>query len=188
MNKTRTSLRDIVERIEPFDGREAADIADVLAWIDSGAEVYRRERPDVLAKHLVSYVVVVDQVRASVLLLHHVKADLWVPAGGHVEVGEDPHEAAERELVEELGPRAGLVATVASLPLFVTVTKTRGLGSHTDVSLWYVVAGDERMWIDPDPREFRAQRWQRYDSVLATDIDELDPEMHRFIGKLQGRV
>jgi 8-oxo-dGTP pyrophosphatase MutT (NUDIX family) len=188
MNKTRTNLRAIVERVESFDEREAADIADVLAWLESGAEVYRRAKPDVPPKHLVSYVAVVDQARLSVLLLDHVKANLWVPAGGHVALDEDPHETAERELVEELGPRAGLVASVARLPLFVTVTRTRGVGSHLDVSLWYVVAGDERMWIEPDPREFRGHRWQSYQAVLEIDSDELDPEMHRFIRKLQGRV
>jgi 8-oxo-dGTP pyrophosphatase MutT (NUDIX family) len=188
MNKSRTSLRDIIERVEPFDEREAADIANVLAWLKSGAEVYRRAKPDVPPKHLVSYVVVVDQARRSVLLLDHVKADLWVPPGGHVEPNEDPYDAAVRELAEELGPRAALVASVARLPLFVTMTRTRGVGSHLDVSLWYVVAGDERMWLEPDPREFRGHRWAGYEDVLAMDTGELDAGMHRFIRKLQRRV
>jgi 8-oxo-dGTP pyrophosphatase MutT (NUDIX family) len=188
MNKTRTSLREIVARIEPVDERERVDRARVLAWIDGEAELYRRQKPDVPAQHLVSYVAVVDRARELVLLLDHVKADLWVPAGGHVEPNEDPHDTAKRELAEELGSRAAMVATVASLPLFITVTQTRGAGQHTDVSLWYVVAGDKQMWLEPDQREFRGHCWLSYDEVLQRDLDQLDPEMHRFMHKLRGRM
>ena len=178
----------MVARIEPYDGREREDRRDVLAWLGSETDVYRRARPDVPEKHLVAYFVLVDHARGSVLLVHHARAGLWLPTGGHVEPDEDPHETVRRELAEELGPRAQMVASVASVPLFVTVTSTRGSGEHTDVSLWYVVAGDERMWIDPDPREFMGHRWQSFDDVLATDIEELDPEMHRFVRKLKDRL
>lgn len=188
MNKTRTKLTEIVQRIEPYDDRERLDQARVLAWIESGAELYRLRRPDVPVQHLVSYAVVTDRRRGSLLLLDHRKANLWVPAGGHVEQDEDPRDAAVRELAEELGTRAALVATVAALPLFLSVTQTRGTGRHTDVSLWYVVAGDEQMWLDADQREFRGYRWQSFAEILATEVTELDPEMHRFVHKLQGRV
>lgn len=188
MNKTRTSLSEIVEHISPWDAQEQADKVAVLAWIESGAQLYRLQPPDVPMQHLASYVVVIDHARQLVLLLDHIKANLWVPAGGHVEVGEDPREAAERELAEELGSRAAMVTTIASLPLFVTRTSTRGLGSHMDISLWYVVAGDQRMWLDPDRREFRGHRWLTFDEVLETDTGTLDPAMHRFIHKLRGRM
>lgn len=181
-------MREIVDRIRPFDEQEQAARDDVLAWVESGADLYRRQKPDVPAKHLVAYFVLVDGVRRSMLLVHHKKAGLWVPTGGHVEPEEDPRAAAVRELEEELGSRAALVASVAALPLFVTLNVTRGAGTHTDVCLWYVVAGDEHMWLEPDPREFTSHRWLTFDEVLATDIDELEPALHRFVHKLQGRV
>lgn len=188
MNKSRTNITHLLSQLQPFDETERRDIATTLTWVASGLDLYRLDQPDVPAKHLVSYVVVIDQVRKSVLLLEHIKAGLWLPSGGHVELNEDPYDTATRELGEELGSRAALVATVARLPLFVTVTKTPGVHNHTDVSLWYVVAGDVRMWIDPDPREFRSSRWWRYDEILGTNLDEFDPGMHRFLHKLQGRV
>jgi len=192
MNKSRTAIqekiRDVVERIVPFDPHEQADVVDVLDWIDDGSELFRRQRPDVPHKHLVSYLAVVDNGRRSILMMDHVKAGLWVPPGGHVEPGEDPHDAAGRELVEELGIKAAQVSTVASLPLFVTVTQTRGAGKHTDVSLWYVVAADERMWLDVDWREFYGHRWMKFDEVLEMDPDATDPEMHRFVRKLKARL
>jgi 8-oxo-dGTP pyrophosphatase MutT (NUDIX family) len=188
MNKTRTIIRNIVERIEPFDEGERDVVERVLGWIDEGRELYRTASPDVPPEHLVSYFVLVDHPRRSVLLVDHIKAGLWLPTGGHVEPGEDPRGTVLREIAEELGSRAATVASVAMMPLFITAGKTRGQGAHTDISLWYVVAADENMWLDPDPREFRGHRWQTLDSVLDTDIDELDPHMHRFVRKLQSRM
>lgn len=188
MNKSRTMLRDIIERIDPYDEQERAVIARVTQWIDEGRPLFRTQRPDVPPEHLVSYFVLVDHTRRSLLLVNHAKAGLWLPTGGHVEPGEDPRGTVLREMAEELGPKAAMVASVAMMPLFITATPTRGEGRHVDISLWYVVAGDERMWLDPDPREFTAHRWQSFDSVLATDDAELDPELHRFVGKLKSRL
>ncbi|MDB5178846.1 MAG: mismatch repair protein MutT [Patescibacteria group bacterium] len=174
--------------MEPFDAREREDRTDVLDWIDDGADLFRRQKPDIPPKHLVSYVVVVDGARRSMLLMEHIAAGLWLPTGGHVEPDEDPYRTAVRELGEELGAKALQVASVADLPLFVTVTQTQGAGIHTDVSLWYVVAGDEKMWLDVDPREFRGYRWMSFDEVLAMDSGMLDPQTHRFVRKLQSKL
>jgi 8-oxo-dGTP pyrophosphatase MutT (NUDIX family) len=185
MNKSRTIIRSLVSGLDPYDDIERDVARRVLEWIDSGAELFRREAEDRPDRHLVAYFPVIDRVRRSVLLLDHVKAGLLLPNGGHVEPDEDPHRAVLRELHEELGPRAVSVSSVASMPLFLTQHKTKGPTAHTDVSLWYVVFGDERMWIDPDLHEFTGHRWVRFEDVLSADSATLDPAMHRFIRKLQ---
>jgi len=39
----------------------------------------------------------------KVLLIHHKKLNIWLCPGGHMEEGELPHQAAEREFLEETG-------------------------------------------------------------------------------------
>jgi len=188
MNKARTSLRSVIERIQPWDDEERAVVGRVLGWIDEGRDLYRIAKPDVPYEHLVSYFVLVDQSRGSLLLVDHKNAGLWLPAGGHIEKDEDPRETVVRELAEELGPRAAEVASIANMPMFITANLTRGQGPHVDVSLWYVVGGDERMWLDPDPGEFNGCKWWKFDEVLATDVNQLDPQMHRFTHKLKAKL
>ena len=39
----------------------------------------------------------------KILLIHHRKLDQWLPLGGHIELDEDPEQAALREAKEESG-------------------------------------------------------------------------------------
>jgi 8-oxo-dGTP pyrophosphatase MutT (NUDIX family) len=39
----------------------------------------------------------------KILLVHHRKLDQWLPLGGHIELDEDPEQAALREAKEESG-------------------------------------------------------------------------------------
>ena len=185
MNKSRTKLLLLVSQINPSDASEAAVIADVARWLGQTDDVWRRQAPDVPGRHLVSYCVLVDKQRQEVLLMHHRKAGLWLPSGGHIEPHEDPRDCAERELAEELGLSVAATAVVADLPLFITSTRTRGSHSHEDTSFWYVVAADREVVLNPDPREFTGWRWETYEQVLAREVTELDPHMHRFLRKLQ---
>ena len=185
MNKSRTGIRDIVSEIRPHDHEEQVLLREVLRRIDNEAELVFKNAP---SKQFVTYFVLVDYARKSLLLVDHIKAKLWLPPGGHVERDETPHATAVRELAEELGPRAAMVSTVGSIPLFVSQGETRGSGRHTDISLWYVVSADEQMWLDPDPGEFAGYKWMSLEQVLSADISELDPGMHRFVQKLQGRL
>src|SRR6266536_2516041 len=106
MNKSRTNLFELISQIEPLDEREQRDLQDIGGWVGSGSEVYRTAKPDVPPKHLAVYFVLVDSARRSLLLMEHVKSGLWLPPGGHVEPEEDPYDATQRELAEELGTKA----------------------------------------------------------------------------------
>lgn len=51
----------------------------------------------------------------KVLLRMHDKHQRWISVGGHIELGEDPIEAAKREVKEEVGLSIKLIGTKAPI-------------------------------------------------------------------------
>lgn len=173
----RSQIRAEVAAIDPFDEVERGHIAEVLAWIDSGAELCRVEKPATPPKHLVSYFAVVDA--RHVLLVDHKNAQLWLPSGGHVEPGEHPRVTVARELREELSIE---LMHELDAPLMVTCAATVGLAAgHTDVSLWYVVNGDRTRPIVYDTSEFNSVRWFAF---ADAPVGRSDPHLGRFLEKV----
>ena len=186
MNKIRETISKIVRDIRPFDALEKEHQEDALSWIDSGAEIFRIAKPDTPSKHLVSYFVVMDAEKRTILLVDHINAEKWLPTGGHVEPGEDPKVTVCRESAEELAIEARFLFPE---PIFVSQMTTGGKNAgHTDVCLWYVISGNADTEIQYEEREFNGIRWFPFDEVLETDIALLDEHLHRFVSKLKTLV
>lgn len=188
MNKSPESvaaaIRNDVTNISPCDALEREHIEDVLSWIDSGADLFRIEKPDKPPKHLVSYFVLVDPGTRSLLLVDHIKAQLWLPSGGHVDLNENPRDTVVRELREELN-KAAVFLRNDDKPFFVTVNETGGLTpGHIDVSLWYLVRGSVNEFLKFDKSEFNDIEWFTFDEVLESDPVIFDRHMVRFTQKL----
>lgn len=174
----RAAIRSEFELINPLDALELRHRSEALAWIDSGAPLFRTIKPATPPRHLVSYFAVVDG--ESILLVDHKNAQLWLPTGGHVEQGEHPRDTVAREVREELGftPNHSIEA-----PLMVTCTTTVGLTvGHIDVSLWYVVRASRSQPLTYDAQEFDGIRWF---SLSDAPLDRSDPHLERFIRKLR---
>lgn len=174
----RLSIHAELLAITPHDALEQAHLQDALAWVDSGVELCRLAKPATPPKHLVAYFAVVDG--EHILLVDHRNAQLWLPAGGHVEPGEHPRDTVARELHEELG----LKLTHPLLPpLMLTCSETVGLtAGHTDVSLWYVVRASRHAPMQFDAGEFHGVRWFAFDGV---PLARSDPHLGRFLDKLR---
>lgn len=182
MNETTESYRQLIQSeldlISPLDALEQQHLDEARAWIASGAELCRLAKPATPPKHLVSYFACVDG--ESVLLVDHKKALLWLPSGGHVEPGEHPRDTVSRECREELGIEA---CFVRPQPVLITCTETVGLtAGHTDVSLWYVLKGDQTQELNFDREEFTSIKWFT-DATLP--YTRSDPHMKRFMDKLR---
>jgi 8-oxo-dGTP pyrophosphatase MutT (NUDIX family) len=184
-DQSRALLLEVVRAIEPWDDLERSHLETAARWVAGGAPLYRVSKPDVPEMHLVCYFVVLDATRGQLLLVAHRGAGLWLPAGGHVEPGEDPWAAVVRECREELGIEAVASPVTGERPLFLTVTRTRGHGPHTDVSLWYLLDADVHAITSYDEGEFSAIRWLTDSQVFELSEELLDPHMHRFTRKLQ---
>jgi 8-oxo-dGTP pyrophosphatase MutT (NUDIX family) len=70
-------------------------------------------KPDTPPKHLVSYFVLYDESTHKLMLVDHIKAKTWLPAGGHVKLDEDPRITVTREADEELGIVANSILSMA---------------------------------------------------------------------------
>jgi len=173
------NIRNTIANIAPSDMLEKSHIQDSLAWLQSGAPIFRIAKPDTPNKHLVAYFVLFDPVALKVLLVEHKNAGLWLPPGGHVEVDEDPIDTVKRECQEELGIDANFLYQT---PVFLTSTLTVGLtAGHTDVSLWYVLNGCHTDNYNFDDAEFHKVQWFNLTDIPYT---QTDPHMRRFIDKL----
>jgi len=179
METVRDRIEEIIAAIEPVDDLEREHRDSTLEWIRSGAPIFRIKKPDVPPKHLVSYSALVDEPRGKLLLVDHKLAGLWLPSGGHVEPDEHPRATVVRELSEELNLAADFVRPD---PLFITATLTMGHGTHTDVSLWYLLRGDSSCAIEFDRGEFHGVRWFGFDEI---PFERSDPHMRRFVEKLR---
>ena len=167
--------------IQPLDAIEQAHLVDALAWVDSGAPLFRVRKPATPPKHLVSYFAVID--RGCILLVDHKNARRWLPTGGHVEENEDPRATVVRELKEELGLRVAIENIAA--PIMITVSETVGLSeSHIDVSLWYRVDGNRDAEIEFDRDECHDARWFAFADV---PLERCEPHLSRFLEKLRSK-
>jgi 8-oxo-dGTP diphosphatase len=176
-------IHELVAKLTPLDPLEAVHIADTLRWLEDTDDVFRRSKPATPPRHLVSYVVLLDQNNFDVLLVDHVNSGLFLPPGGHVEPDEHPAETARRECREELGIDASLAGNGVD-PAFLTVTRTIGLDSgHTDVSLWFISKGSRSLRLTIDKVEFRGARWWSLDEVASANEKDFDPHFQRFLKK-----
>lgn len=178
---TRDIIAALVSNLSPFDELEHQHIQETLTWIQGDDSLFRLQKPDISPKHLVSYFMVWDEGAGKILLADHKKTQLWLPAGGRVELYEHPRLTVLRECREELGIDADFWHDE---PLFLTSTVTGGLTfGHTDVSLWYVIKGNEQRFFSFDPEEFNAVQWFTLDQI---PYEKSDPHMKRFIRKWEG--
>lgn len=174
----REAIATLVRAIRPCDDLEARHREETLAWIASGAPLFRIRAPATPPRHLVSYFALFDPAERRVLLVDHKKAGLWLPSGGHVEENEDPRATVEREVREELGIAADFLLPE---PLFLTSTETVGsTAGHVDVSLWYVLRGDSRTALVFDADEFHAVAWFPLEALPR----RAEPHLCRFAHKL----
>ena len=73
-----------------------------------------------------TYSVISARYLGKWIFVRHRKRTTWEIAGGHIEAGEEPHEAASRELIEETGARVFDIECIATYS--VTIRKSTGWG------------------------------------------------------------
>lgn len=180
--KIRTAIEHLVSAIIPFDELEQEHTEFVLRWLKSGAEIFRTG-PETPNPHLVSYFVVADVEERKLLLVDHNRGERWFPTGGHVEPGEHPKSAVQREAEEELGIEADFLC---DRPLLVAVTESVWYTEkHTDISLWYLLRADSKRQLNFNKKELHGIEWFGWDQI---PFESSDPHLRRFIQKMEASI
>jgi 8-oxo-dGTP pyrophosphatase MutT (NUDIX family) len=114
-----------------------------------------------------------------VLLIHHRKLDKWLPLGGHIELDEDPEQAALREAREESGFEVELLGerppttepgTRALIgPRFLDIHRIHETHEHIGMIYW---ARPKNGQMTLAAEEHHDIRW-----CSAADLDALQPPM-----------
>ena len=107
--------------------------------------------------HYCSFFLPFDNSTNKIYLCHHIKADDWIPPGGHIEPGEKPSDAAVREMKEELSVSINKSQLEAwNLSVKEINRPESGCMSHYDV--WHLVYIKEQVF-DYDRREYHDDGW-----------------------------
>lgn len=167
-----------ISSITPMDAVEQRDLDRFRSLVEQECPIWRGAVPDEPDPHLVSYFPVIDPAGPWFLLGAHRKSGLWLPPGGHVEEGEHPRETVTRECQEELRSAADFLLT---FPLFFTITQTKGLNPHHDMSLWYPLRGASDAVPDFDQGEYSDMRWF---NLTDLPFSQTDPNFGRFVKKI----
>ncbi|MFB6141040.1 MAG: NUDIX hydrolase [Halosimplex sp.] len=136
------------------------------------------------------YTATVYVVRDGAVALHeHEGLGKWLPPGGHVDRDELPHEVGLREVREETGLDAELVAerddvsspTVDPLPKprhfqLADVNVHGDFVGHQHVDMVYYARADSRA-ISPDEGERPADAWEWFTAADLAAHDGLDPDV-----------
>jgi 8-oxo-dGTP pyrophosphatase MutT (NUDIX family) len=164
----------------PRDATEAADLAEIRAFVERHPEPFDRRIPE---GHLTGSAIVVSAAGDGVLLLHHRKLGRWLQPGGHAEAGERVGErVALREAREETGIDDLVLHPSAPRPLDVDVHPIPARDAepaHRHLDLRYLVVAPRGAVLRRAVAEARALRWFRWDELERLD---LDPGLRRALG------
>jgi 8-oxo-dGTP pyrophosphatase MutT (NUDIX family) len=95
----------------------------------------------------------------KILLIHHRNLDRWLPLGGHIELDEDPEQAALREAREESGLEVELLgerppttspgtrALIA--PRFLDIHRISATHEHIGLIYWAAAEHHDIRWCAP---------------------------------------
>jgi 8-oxo-dGTP pyrophosphatase MutT (NUDIX family) len=117
--------------------------------------------------------------KSQVLLIHHRKLDKWLPLGGHIELDEDPEQAAVREAQEESGleveligerpPTTGPGTRALIAPRFLDIHRITETHEHIGLIYWARVKAGSLALAEAEHHDIR---W-----CSEPDLNGLRPEM-----------
>lgn len=167
------NLREQIAAFTPWNEQEQRDKQELLAWLDSGADIYTRRCG---AAHLTASAWVVSPDREKALMAYHNLYDSWAWLGGHADGMEDLRAVAEKEVreesgLEELRPLDDGIFSLEILTVDGHEKRGRYVCSHLHLNVTYLFEADPAAPVRSKPDENRAVAWFGVGEVLQKSTE-----------------
>ena len=184
MSPARAALLAALAAHPPADDAEAADLAQIVAFVSGSDRCFDRAHYD--PGHVTGSAFVLDAVGGRVLLHHHRRLDRWLQLGGHDDGEHDPALTATREAREESGLGDLTLAVDVILDVDVHVIPAgRGEPAHEHHDVRFALLTGTPRAIAHDAEESHGLAWLSVDEA-ATRMNE--PGATRALEKLAALI
>ncbi len=174
VERLRHEVLAALARRQPVDEQERRDIERATADVARLADPFSR---DADPTHVTGSGFVVGP--RGVVLLRHLKFDMWLQPGGHIDAGETPWEAARREVIEETGLA---VRYLDGEPELAHVSVHDVPNGHVHLDLRYLFDGGDADPAPP-PGESEEVRWFAWPAAIRA----AEPTLTNILGQLAQR-
>jgi deoxyribonuclease-4 len=154
----------LFDRLEGMEHPDKHVLARLREFVRTNNALYRDGgSPE---HHLCAFFVPIVPEQRLVFVGHHIKADDWIPPGGHMEPGETPLQTIRREVVEELSYEL----KDERIELFDVAIKdvsqpNRVCKTHND--LWYLIHMKKPVPFKLQASEFHDGAWLSYEEAIS---------------------
>lgn len=156
-------IKNLVSKLKKLSHVDRKTIKKFLKRIQSDKNITQEENPE---DHFCAFFVPVYLLKLEIFIGYHIKAQEWIPPGGHIERGEMPGNTVYREFSEELS----YDLTDEKVKLFdIGITRINNLDAKRKCKIhwdfWYYVKTKKIDFVY-DKSEFHNAGWFTIDRAV----------------------
>jgi 8-oxo-dGTP pyrophosphatase MutT (NUDIX family) len=155
------AVRRSLEKYSPLDPESALVKEEALEFLVSTPEPFDMTLGNT---HMTASAMVVG--RRGMLLHRHKRLGIWLQPGGHIDPGETPWAAAERETAEETGLAVDVTSPADTIPGVFNVDVHNSAGGHVHLDLCYLATPRQDRAPSPPAGESQEVAWFSVDEAL----------------------
>ena len=173
-------LRSQIENYIPYNEQELADKDYFLKFIDTFDDVLTRDN---LFGHFTASAFVVNKDRTKMLVVKHNIYNKWIYPGGHADGDSNLLSVAVREVEEETGLKAKVLAeniyAINANPTNTHVKRGKVVSSHIHFDVIYLLEADDNVPLIYRIDESSGAKWISFDEAYNDEIVEFIRPVHK---------
>jgi len=179
-------VKELIRSYEPKEDIEAADRAQMLAFMDSAEGWLTRDNA---VAHVTASAWVVNRERSHALMVYHNIYRSWSWTGGHADGDGELLAVAIREAFEETGVRTQPVMakplSIETVCVAPHVKRGRRVSAHIHMNVTFLLEADMADAVRAKPDENSGVMWIPFEQV---DEKVTEDEMRPIYAKLMARA